>query len=392
MTIEEKNSVLRDDCLKTFCGYEDEEFCEFLYDVDYDTTWEQVPTSELVIDTDCELYKPEHFAATTADTANALVEDTLAHTQLTMRMYYSDYLVGDSAIKSLQDRAQISGKGLDKLSRADYAYVLNVLLRNQTSQSKAMIRCGKVRFVASGDEKDYSIMRMSDLVSETYEFCNRQFGGTEFIGGHFMHTLTTARWNLPNMTGKLLDVYTMAAKAHGRNGVDDLTPAIQFASSDTGVGSVKLSAMLVGGTFPIYIGSAVDINHRYGVTIENDYVKALDELYASYRARVQKLADLTTIELSYPVNALARLAKKYHLPRKEAAEVVNNYRMIYGDDPATAHDVYLGLQEIIYLNSTNQKRAVTPTRRVTFEEDVAKCLTMRLSTWDDYDLAEGVEL
>ena len=91
------------------------------------------------------------------------------------------------------------------------------------------------------------------------------------------------------------------------------------------------------------------------------------------------------IPLRYPVNAMTRICKQLVLPKKAADEAIARFEMTYGDGCATAHDVFMALQEIPFLLKVN---GVPETKRLGVEENLAKVLSFN---WSDYDLARSVD-
>lgn len=90
------------------------------------------------------------------------------------------------------------------------------------------------------------------------------------------------------------------------------------------------------------------------------------------------------ITLEYPVNAMTRICKKLSLPKKAALEAIAMFEMSYGGGTATAHDVFMALQEIPF----SLKAQNTPEgKMLVIEENMARVLTLR---WSDYDLAKAV--
>ena len=60
------------------------------------------------------------------------------------------------------------------------------------------------------------------------------------------------------------------------------------------------------------------------------------------------------------------------------------FEMAHGTGPATAHDVFMAMQEIPF----NLKTQNTPeSKMLIIEENMARALTIR---WSDYDLAKAV--
>ena len=82
-----------------------------------------------------------------------------------------------------------------------------------------------------------------------------------------------------------------------------------------------------------------------------DFEAALDQLFAQFGDSVARLQKLLDIHLSYPVNAMTRICKKLSLPKKAALEAIGMFEMAYGGGTATAHDVFMAMQEIPYISN-----------------------------------------
>ena len=253
------------------------------------------------------------------------VEDTAENLGLAMRVDGSYYPVRSTAYKSLLDRAKISGSALPKLSRQRLASVLNDCLEL------------------------YSIDELLKVLTKKLD---DRFPGSMFQGGYRDHSLSSASWTMPGQKEDLLGAYAKLLASQGKSTLAaKLVPAIRFVTSDTGIASAKVSAMLEGTQF----GDSV--------------------------ARLQKLLD---IHLSYPVNAMTRICKKLSLPKKAALEAIGMFEMAYGGGTATAHDVFMAMQEIPYILKSDH---APESKMLVVEENMARALTLR---WGDYDLAKAV--
>ena len=155
-------------------------------------------------------------------------------------------------------------------------------------------------------------------------------------------------------------------------------------TSDTGMASAKVSALLMGGQFPIHIGECVAVDHRKGHKI-SDFDNALDQVFVQFGNLVGKLQKLLEVELDYPINAMARVCKKLSLPKKQSVEAIAMYEMALGGSTATAHDVYFAMQEIPFILKT---QGAPESKILSVEENMARALTLH---WSDYDLAKGVD-
>ena len=325
-----------------------------------------------------------NLSAFAAGTSADAVEDTAHHLGLAMRVGGSLYPVRMTAYKSLLDRAKIGGTVLPKLSREKLARTLNDCLEVYSSEALLLIRDEKISAAHSGDPADYSVLPIDKLLKSLAGKLDERFPGNEFQRGYRDHALTSASWTLPGQKNDLLGTYEALLRTYGKvTMASKLVPGVRFLTSDTGIASAKVSALLLGTQHPIHIGSCVSVDHRRQSKIE-DFEAALDQLFAQFHDSVKKLQGLLEIQLDYPVNAMTRICKKLSLPKKAAVEAIGMFEMAIGSAPATAHDVFMAMQEIPYILKSEH----TPeSKMLTVEENMARALTLR---WSDYDLAKAV--
>ena len=319
-------------------------------------------------------------------TSALAVEDTVANLGLALRVNGGLRPVRETAYKGLLDRAKISGSALAKLDRKDLADVLNVCLQlHQKQQALVLVRGEKVSAVHSGDEKDYSILPIDELLETLQGNLDERFEGNEFESGYSSYSLTSAFWKLPKQKKELLGKYAKHLKAIGKACLaHKLVPGIQFTTSDTGVASAKVSALLLGvSNEPIHIGSCIAVDHRHKKTVEN-FSASLDLLFAQFGDNIKKLEKLLDVTLLYPVNAMTRVCKELVMPKKEAVEAIAMFESVYGDKPATAHDVFMSMQEIPYLLKLNN---ASEGKILMVQENMARALNLN---WTDFDLPKAV--
>ena len=312
------------------------------------------------------------------------VEDTASNLGLAMRVNGNLYPLRMTAYKSLLDRAKIGGTALPKLSRSVLAEVLNACLKLYSSSALLLIRDEKVSAVHSGDPADYSVLPVNELLGALKAKLDARFPGNEYECGYCDHSLVSASWRMPDQKEDLLGAYTKLLSSQGKTAMaDKLMPGIRFITSDTGVASAKVSALLVGGQHPIHIGGCIAVDHRHQKKV-SDFDTALDQLFAQFGDSIAKLQKLLEIHLDYPVNAMTRICKKLSLPKKAAVEAIAMFEMAYGGGTATAHDVFLAMQEIPFI----LKAEKTPeSKLLVVEENMARALTFK---WGDYYLAKAV--
>ena len=107
-------------------------------------------------------------------------------------------------------------------------------------------------------------------------------------------------------------------------------------------------------------------------------------LFAQYGDNIKKMEKLLDITLLYPVNAMTRVCKELVMPKKEATEAINRFQLINGTDVATAHDVFIAMQEIPYLLKIN---GTPETKILAVQENMARALNLN---WSEFDLARAV--
>ena len=325
-----------------------------------------------------------HTSAFAVGTSEEAVSDTVANLGLALNVDGKIYPVRSTAYKSLLDRAKIGGTVLPKLPRQVLAETLNACLKVFPSDALVLIRDEKVSAVHSGDEVDYSILPINELIETLKKKLDERFPNNEFDTGYADHALSGASWKLPGQKEDLIGTYTKTIAAMGQSKLaDKLVPGIRFMTSDTGIASAKVSALLLGGQHPIHIGGCVAVDHRHGKKI-SDFDTALDQLFAQFGKSMEQLQKLLSINLLYPVNAMKRGCKKLSMPKKAAVEAIAMFEMSCGPT-ATAHDVFMAMQEIPY----NLKIQNTPeSKMLSIEENMARALTLN---WKEYDLATGVD-
>ena len=347
--------------------------------------WERSEVKSLrvaALDTKSPLY--EDKSGFDPSVSQEAIVDTAENLGLAIRVGGRYFPLRDTAYKSLLDRAKINGTALPKLARAKLAEVLNSCLELHKDSALLLIRDEKVSAAHSGDSRDYSILEIDQLLDGLQKKMDERFPGNEFESGYSDHAITSASWKLPDQKESLLSTYEKMLEAGGKKALAaKLMPGIRFSTSDTGVASAKVSALLMGLQYPIHIGGMVAVEHRRQSKVP-DFVDDLDMLFAQFGDSVAQLSKLLTVHLDYPVNAMTAVCKKLAMPKKAAMEAIAMFETVNGDNPASAHDVFIAMQEIPF----NLKVSGAPeSKLLSLQENMARALTLR---WSDYDLAKKV--
>ena len=313
------------------------------------------------------------------------IEDTAENLKLAIKVKDKFFPPRDTAYKSLLDRAKVGGSALPKLPREKLAELINSCLALHKDSALLLVRDEKVSAAHSGDTRDYSVLEIDQLLDGLQSKMDERFPGNQFSGGYVDHSITSASWTLPDQKTELLDTYTKLLAAEGKTAMAaKLMPGIRFSTSDTGVASAKVSALLVGLQYPIHIGGMISVEHRRQSKVP-DFVESLDMLFAQFGDSVARLSGLLSIHLDHPVNAMTAICKRLALPKKAAMEAIDMFEMAIGEDSATAHDVFVAMQEIPFILKT---QGTPESKLLALQENMARALTLK---WRDYDYAREVK-
>lgn len=313
------------------------------------------------------------------------IEDTAENLKLAIKVKDKFFPLRDTAYKSLLDRAKVGGSALPKLPREKLAELINSCLALHKDSALLLVRDEKVSAAHSGDTRDYSVLEIDQLLDGLQSKMDERFPGNQFSGGYVDHSITSASWTLPDQKTELLDTYTKLLAAEGKTAMAaKLMPGIRFSTSDTGVASAKVSALLVGLQYPIHIGGMISVEHRRQSKVP-DFVESLDMLFAQFGDSVARLSGLLSIHLDHPVNAMTAICKRLALPKKAAMEAIDMFEMAIGEDSATAHDVFVAMQEIPFILKT---QGTPESKLLALQENMARALTLM---WRDYDYAREVK-
>lgn len=331
----------KDDFATTFDSYP--EMIHFHESLSKGTVWRRCKVKDLHVEpldaSSALCTTPSAFVPGTSEDA---VADTVENLGLALRVGGDLYPLRTTAYKTLLDRAKISGTALPKLKKAELAAVLNVCLAVHSSDALLLVRDEKVSATHSGDVRDYSVLPIDELLHTLEKKMDARFPGYHFENGYCDHAYTSGCWTFPDQKEDMLGTYAKTLQTKGMGTMAaKLVPGIRFLTSDTGVASAKVSAMLMGTQHPIHIGSCISVDHRLQRKVE-DFDKELDQLFAQFCDSVSRLQTLLEIELQYPVSAMTRICKKFSLPKKEALEAIAMFEISYGGGTATAHDVFMG--------------------------------------------------
>lgn len=312
-----------------------------------------------------------------------ILKDTLTGTGLLLKLKGKYYPVRSCAIHSILNRAGISGPALRKLNKTVYANILSECLKVARGDALLRFSEGKVSAILGGDSYDYAVLDMEKIFMLAVEFLQENFKGCTYLGGFYEHSCTSAVWELSG-EDKLLEAYHKELTLKGMK-VDDMKPVIRVSTSDTGDSGANIYPMLVSGMEKrtIALGDALKLKHKNSASIR-DFEEQLKMVYGKYQLAIGRLTSLLEIDIINPVNCMKGVMKKIGIPKKLGMEAVELFRAQHGEASCSAHDIYYGISEVLFMLETNGEEG---SRIADMEEMVARALSV---SWDDYDIAGEV--
>ena len=217
------------------CSFSDpSEFLDFLKERQDNSRWMVTPSRSIVFeslekdtpmgDLYLKLYEHEGRAE--------IIADTMENTNLLLKVNGETYPVRSCAIKTILERARISGHALNKVSKKVFTRILNYCMDVAAGESLIKVADEKVSAVHGGDPKDYAVLEILPLVQCVRTVLDRDFPGNHFLAANFDHSIVTAIWTLDGQTNELLDTYHAAVAAKGIRNAHSMRPGLRFTTSD----------------------------------------------------------------------------------------------------------------------------------------------------------------
>lgn len=368
----------KDDFEKAF--RKEEEFHEYLNEVDGRGKWIRVPCTSLKV-MEASGNEEACTAVEEVDMA-ALMKDTQAHTGLLLKMPGGVYQLGNTAIKTLKGRARIDGNALSDVGPRTLADILNKCLKVAKGQALVRLFEGKVRAVLSGDKKDYVILSMPDVYMISSAYINGDFEHAEFQMGYANHYKVNAVWELEDE--KMTKAYQELLAQYGKEANEKLKAVVRITTSDVGASGANIFYSLMGAERSIILGEALKVQHKNGNGIE-DFTENIESIFDYYKEVLRGVMRLCNIHINYPVNAMTGVMSKAKFGKKLIAETVESFKAAAGDKPCSAYEVYCGICDVL---SIARQGGESERNLLALEEKIAGCVSKR---WHDYDIPGEVK-
>jgi len=307
-----------------------------------------------------------------------VVNDTTSGTELVLKMSHNPQIpLRICAIPSLLARAKISGAALNKVEKYVFRDILNECLKVASKTATAQIRFAddKISAVLSSEYVPLSMPKIFEMATE---YLVNRFPRLNFSGGHWSHTLTGADIEL---TGEdsLIQTYKDALTKHSVKH-EELHPGISLTSSDIGVSGVNLVPKLVIGkdAMSLPLGRPLGLEHK-GDASFSKLSENLDGVFSLYGEHLRRLAMLLDVEIANPVSCIIGVMKRIGIQKKYAMPAIESFSAKLIDGCCTAHDIYFGLGELLFLLQMDNAAGEQILR---MEESIAKALVLNFKEYD----------
>lgn len=359
-------------------GFQSQEgFMEFLDQVERDAQWQNWPTNTITVFSAEENPALCQVIPDQADKEEVL-KDTFANTGLLLKAGETYYPVGSTTIKTLENRARISGNALQDLERAKFARVINDCLQVTKGQALIRIHEGKVRAVHGGDKSDYAVLPMPELFEVAALYMRETYDRVQFSKGYFSHLLTTASWEIKD--GELLDCYRELLMQYGQSAPSELSAVIRVDSSDVAASGANIFCSLLEGPEkrPLVLGNALKLEHSGSASIES-FAGNVAQIFARHKESVEGLGKLFRVYVNYPANVMAGLMNRVGIGKQLTAQTVEQFKAGHIGGGCSGYEVYCGICESIFLA---QSRGMSVKGLLDLEEMVSRILSYRMHDYD----------
>lgn len=366
------------------CTFDDPgDFIQFLKERKENSRWMTAPSRNLVFESlekntqMGELYLKLYDHDGRAE----IIADTMENTSLLLKVNGETYPVRSCAIKSILERARISGHALNKVSKSIFTQILNYCMDVASGDSLIKVADDKVSAVHGGDPKDYAILEILPLVQCVRSILDRDFAGNHFLTANFDHSIVTAIWSLDGQANELMETYRQAVAEKGVTEAMSARPGLRFTTSDVGVSAANLyPILLLGGSNRIIpLGDPLKLDHKNGADMDA-FASSMDQLYACFKESIERQQQLLNVEIRYPYTTMLGVLKRIGITKKMSYEVADLFAGQSGvSSGCNAYQLYLAMSDVIFLA---QCEGASAYRIAQLEENIARALRIN---WHEYD-------
>lgn len=300
---------------------------------------------------------------------------------------YRAYPIGDTALGTLVQRAgyQMSPVLMTTTNKSSMtvmapcckADVLNSGLKQFKNKSLVLIRDEKIRAVLSGDEADYQIFEVEQLINTLKKSLQTDFMNVTFDSAFASHQYMGVYY-LFDAVGIIGE---NAKNLISRAGItpNAMKIGVRLVTSDVGLSGANLYPYVSGNGHNIMFGNVLSLTHK-GSNSMDTFQDNVGKLMALFKDAENKIERMNELKVKHPSGCLMRAAKQAGLPKKISCEAAETLESTFGINCYQA-DVFFTLYDI--LESYDSEAGLTASRRIQLEEGISR---VAFCNFDDYDI------
>lgn len=287
-----------------------------------------------------------------------------------------------TAVRSIKERAGLDGPVFKLFSSEETANTLNRGLKKWDGYSLVLYRDDMVTAIHSGNNGDYSVLPMGDLLSELRNGLEESFGydSVNFISGYSDAEITIA--NLEISSRACEKPFEQAVKSIGYD-PSNTRIMLRFSSSDVALSGANIVPMLKVNNEVMQIGNRLSVTHKHNHTVENDFSKNVSLTFSLFKEAGERIANMQQQKIKHPIGCIKAVAKKLGIAKKWIVEKENSVCEMLECDGVTsesnAFELYYYLWGIV--GEMRQSNA-SPLEIFNMQENLARSLFIDWGVFD----------
>lgn len=226
-----------------------------------------------------------------------------------------------------------------------------------------------VRFMTEMQMTDFirEIRQGMEVFEKVMTVIHDKFQNVRFGSGYADPELITVYWNIYD--NRLFSNYKSRMAGQGRI-TTVLHAGVRLTFRISEENEITVSSFLRQGIRKVSLGQKISLVYKTEtdlVDLEHSLVRMMTE----YEAELIQLSDMTKKYVSHPLTVMQRIMDESKIPQKLRDEAVSIFSDINGDALCSYYDVYLAINEILYLAQAGHYSGRV---QAELEEKVSECL------------------
>ena len=251
-----------------------------------------------------------------------------------------DLPYNDFAIKSICDRADVSGGAIHRLSGEKFREHINDYFDVAVKKNSIINVYDGVVYAAHS--QSYAILNIKECVNVLINHLNKAYPNNELLNYVITPTETIVDFALndDNLNKKYEEALQKKI-----GGLRKIYPVLRFITSNTGWSGANIIPILYMNGAKTITTEPIVLNHKGKANLDK-FAENCERSYSLMLEGVEKLNELSKIVIDYPANCAANIAKEINLPKKMTMPILLDMEEDFGHLSATAREVYLYLTRL----------------------------------------------